>query len=303
MAVITALSWAVLAIGLKVALKEASSGTIVWFRCSVASLFLLAYFVTCERKSLEIFKSIPWLGLFASLAIAANYFGYMKGVELTTASNAQIMIQMAPLAFALVGIFYFQERPTRIQALGFATAACGFGFFYWDQILLAALQADRYLLGNLWLLMGAATWAFFATAQKILLKKWTPMQFNLLFFTVSTLSLTPLVEWSELSHWSFPVWALMIALGLNSLVAYVALGQAIQRIPASHVSLVISLNPLLTIALVYWLTLELQVTWLSPEPIEWRGFLGAGLVVSGVIFTLLGRQGSIKNPVGDPKTS
>ncbi len=287
---LTALSWALLAIGLKFALNFASSGSIVWFRCMVAAALLSLYFVAVKPQQLSVLRSLPWLGVLAALGLAANYFGYMKGVELTTASNAQIMIQMAPLAFALVGFFYFKEQPSLTQTLGFVTAGLGFAFFYWDQLLAATLHVDQYIEGNLWLVMGALTWTFFASAQKVLLKRWTPQQLNLLIFSISTLALAPLVEWNELSQWSPWVYVLMIALGVNSLVAYVALGEAIQRIPASHVSLIIALNPLVTIGLVSWLTLSLKVTWFQAEPIAWRGFVGAGLVVLGVVLTVVGRN-------------
>lgn len=126
----TALCWAVLAIGLKYALQFADSGTIVWFRMIVASLLLVTYYLIKKPDHLKILKQLPMLGVVAGLCLSANYYGYMKGVELTSPSNAQIMIQMAPMSLILIGIFYFRERPSPLQGLGFGLAALGFSLFF-----------------------------------------------------------------------------------------------------------------------------------------------------------------------------
>ena len=278
----TALCWGVLAIGLKYALQFADSGSIVWFRMVVAAVLLGTYYLSFNRGQLKILKSLPGLGLVAGLCLSANYFGYMKGVELTSASNAQIMIQMAPMSLILIGILYFKERPSPLQGLGFLLAGCGFALFFWDQIGLAVTNQDRFLTGNLWIVMGAATWALFATFQKILTRVWTPQQINLLIYLLSSLVLAPLADFPTIAELSLGGWALMIFLGVNTLFAYGALGEALKRAPASHVSVIISTNPLLTITIMTILHYQ-QVQWIETDIINWRGYVGAGLVVTGVI--------------------
>ena len=95
----------------------------------------------------------------------------------------------------------------------------------------------------------------------------------------------PLTEWSELP--TVGLWDAFILglLALNTVVAYGALSEALTRIPAAQVSVIISLNPLLTLALMTYLT-QMNVQWIDGEPIHWRGFLGALLVVLGVILTV-----------------
>ena len=66
--------------------------------------------------------------------IALNYFGYMKGIEYTTASNSQVMIQMAPTLLIIAGILVFKEIPTWKQWLGMFIAAVGFYLFNGDQL-------------------------------------------------------------------------------------------------------------------------------------------------------------------------
>ncbi len=285
MATITALSWAVLAIGLKLALKTFSSGTIVWFRMSIAVAILLAFAVVWRRKWFKIFMPPPWLAVLCGVLITCNYYGFMKAVELTTASNAQIMIQLAPLGFAAASIFLFREIPTRIQLVGMLTALTGFAFFFWDQILVSVDQIESFRSGNFWVLFAAVTWTGFALLQKALLKKYAPQQFNFLLYFVATVLLFPMADLSEWHDVSWLNIALVIFLGVNTVVAYGALSEALIRIPASHVSMIISLNPLLTIFIMTILT-QMEVEWIKGEPIHWRGYLGALLVVTGVILTV-----------------
>ncbi|MGE0526440.1 MAG: DMT family transporter [Bdellovibrionales bacterium] len=285
MATTTALSWAVLAIALKYALQTFSSGTIVWLRMALAFVLLLSYFLFRGRPALKVLKRPPLGWVLAALLLAANYYGFMKGIELTTASNAQIMIQLAPLSFAFLSIFIFKEVPTLVQVGGMLLALSGFGFFYWDQILVSWEHIESFQEGNLWLGIGSATWAVFALIQKFTLKDHKAVDFNLLVYGVSAFALLPIADLGELSRLSWSSGALILFLGLNTVVAYGAFSEALSRIPASHVSMIIAMNPLLTLAIMTYLT-QIQVEWIQGEPIHWRGFLGALFVVGGVILTL-----------------
>jgi len=284
-AVTTGLCWAVLAIALRQATHFATSGTIVWFRMLTAFLFLLVVFQVRSPANLKILLHLPRRTIGAGLCLAANYFGYMKGVELTSAGNAQIMIQLGPLLLVVIGIVYFKEIPSRRQATGILAAVFGFGLFFWDQILQSITEADRYIEGNLWILMGALTWAAYAGLQKGSSAKYSPQQYNLLIYGLCAICLWPLARIADVHSWTPGVWILMIALGLNTVVAYGALAEALTRIPASHVSLIVSCNPLLTLFLVSTVG-SLELSWIQYEPIGWRGWVGAAAVILGVIMTV-----------------
>ncbi|MCB0349808.1 MAG: DMT family transporter [Bdellovibrionales bacterium] len=282
-ATLTGFCWALLAIGLKYALQFASTGTIVWIRMMVAFTLLFLIYFFRERQTLKkIFFKPPWQILLAGLFLAFNYFGYMKGLELTTASNAQIMIQMGPLSLLFVGVIYFRETIRPIQWIGIGIASIGFILFYLDQMLIVFQNTDLYLTGNIWIFFAAITWTGFASLQKYqLVRGWTPQMVNLLIYGICCLALFPSANLGELTPLSPWQWSVLFILGVNTLIAYGALGEALQRIPASYVSLIIAVNPLLTIFAV-GLIAHLGLTFINPEPIMWRGYLGAIMVVSGV---------------------
>lgn len=284
-ATITALSWAVLAIGLKYALTFTDSETIVWMRMAVAAVVLGAILAIRQPDSLKNLWPLPPLGVVAGLMLAANYLGFMKGVELTSASNAQIMIQMGPLSLILIGLLYFKEVPSPKQKLGFVLASAGFSLFYWDQWTSSQSAGISLEEGTLWIVMAAVTWALFATFQKILVRKHAPQQINLLIYSLSALALLPTANPSSLIALSPWALFLLVALGINTIVAYGCLAEAFQRAPASQVSVIISANPLLTLALIAGLQF---IGWdfISGEQVGSVGYVGAVLVVSGVIFTV-----------------
>jgi drug/metabolite transporter (DMT)-like permease len=286
-AAFTGLCWAVLAIGLKYALHFSSSGTIAWVRMIVAFFILFFYYALKNPRALKrALLHPPKKLLLAGVFLACNYYGYMRGIDLTNASNAQIMIQTGPLTLILVGVFYFKEHLKSYQWLGVLSAICGFIFFNWDQVLIAFEHSDKYIAGNIWLLFAGVTWATFAAIQKFVLindvdKNWPPQLINLLIYAVCSVVLVPMANFQEFSPLTTWQWFVLFLLGANTLLAYGAFGEAMRLIPASHVSLIITLNPLFTILFVTLLT-HYGFDFIAPEPIEWRGILGAFLVVFGV---------------------
>lgn len=292
----TALGWALLAIGLKAALLHASSGTIACFRLISAALVLTVYYFLTDKDKLSVLKSPPPLGILAGLCLGANYFGYMKGIELVGAGYAQIMIQMAPFCLALVGFIVFKESPKFFQVLGILLTIGGFFIFYFSQsalrvndLMSTKTESSSLLVANLWIIAAAFTWTLFAALQKWVIKGVAPQQLNLLVYWTAGIALLPLVNFSEIGAWSLGVWILMTVCGLNTILAYGFLSEALLRAPASKVSVVISSNPLLTLFLLAQLA-PLELYWLKPEQLDAQSYLGAAFVVCGVIATFLKKK-------------
>ncbi len=290
MALLTAFLWAILAIKLKLTLKYIDSYSIVWFRLTFAFVFLLIVKMIKAPKEISILKAPPWTGIVASLGLGINYLFYMKGVEYTSASNAQVLIQLAPIWLILVGIFVFKERPRKIQVMGFCLAFIGFGLFYKDQLNSTILSEQAtFQEGNIWLVAGAAGWTLFAALQKPLLKTYDPQQLNLLLYGVASLILIPFTHWAAFLSLPPMAWLLLISLGLNTVLAYGALPIAFNNIPTSQVSVIIAANPLVTIFIMALLS-SLEVSWIAPEHIAGLGYFAAAIVVVGVVLALRSRK-------------
>jgi drug/metabolite transporter (DMT)-like permease len=97
--------------------------------------------------------------------------------------------------------------------------------------------------------------------------------------------LVPLVEWNEFFTGGAVGCFLLIALGLNTLLAYGALAETVECIPLSLISILITLNPLITLSGM-WILTTFGVGPLSAENISWHGYLGGVIAVSGVVIVV-----------------
>lgn len=285
-AFLTAFLWAILVIKLKLALEYIDELSIVWFRLSFAFLFLFIFKIFRAPQDLSILRAPPLLGICSSLGLGLNYYLYMKGVDLTSPSNAQVLIQLAPLGLILYGVFVFKETPKLIQIFGFFFALVGFALFYFDQSQVTSASGQGDLrLGNFWIILAAICWVVFAVLQKPLLKKYEAQQLNLLLYGVAALMMLPFVHWSSFLSLPLRGWLLLIACGLNTVLAYGALPIAFQNLPTSQVSVIIAANPLLTILIMSFLSV-FRVEWIQPEQITSLGYFAAGVVVAGVVLVV-----------------
>ncbi len=136
--------------------------------------------------------------------------------------------------------------------------------------------------GNLMLLGAAIAWATYAVLQKLLvLRGRAPQDLNLLLYALPALVLVPWVDFELLFAMSPGLWLLMLFLALNTLLAYGALGEALARLPAYQVSLIITLNPLITLATMAGLRAA-RVSWVPADQVSWIGYGAALLVVLGI---------------------
>jgi len=286
---VTALMWGFLAIALKVALKEVDPVTLAWFRFLLAFVLLLIFLGIRSPQSIKILTNPPLLAIIAAIGLAVNYVGYIKGVELTSPSNAQILIQIAPVLLAISGLVFFKEKMTRIQAFGFIMAITGFIVFYKDQLSNLLTSEKIYNTGILVVVGASFTWVVYAVLQKILVRKYNPQSLNLIIYGVPAIILIPFIELQHLFSLSVGMWLLLIYLGVNTFLAYGFLAEAFKLLEANKVGIIVTLNPMITIVTMLTLT-YLEVSWIEPERISSLGIFGALLVISGAILAVRSKK-------------
>jgi len=283
-AAITALVWGFLPIKLKVALSFADSFTIVWFRFAIAFLFLFSYYMLKNRENIKILLKPPILAIIAAFALAFNYYGYIHGIALTTPGSAQIIIVSGPMSLALAGFLFFGEKINRYQILGFLVLLSGFVLFYFDK-LSGFTNTSNFNIGSLWVLSAGLSWGLYATLQKKLARNYNPQQLNLIFYGLSALLYLPMVNFSQVATFNSNQWGLMLLLGLNTLIAYGCIGEALKRIPANQVGVIVTLNPLLALLIIGIIT-NLGFTFIDSENLGMLGISGAILFIIGAILVI-----------------
>lgn len=292
MALVTAGCWATLPLVLKMSLVVLDPMTLTWFRFLFAAIFMLLWLGA--KKQLGAYRQLDnkrWLLMFiATVLLIGNYVGYLLGVQYTSPSNAQLLIQMAPLLMAIGGVFVFKEHYALGQWLGLGVIVIGLLLFFRDQISNQFIPTNAYMLGALSLFLASVSWAGYALLQKQLLMT-LPSQHILGFiYAVAALLLFPFASPGKLLQLDAMHWALVLFCCINTLVAYGAFAEALEHWQASRVSAILAMTPLLCLLAVSAVH-ELWPQYIAPEHVTALGIIGAVLVVIGsALSSLLGQN-------------
>ena len=300
-AMLTAFLWGFLPIFLKVALKDLDPISIVWFRFTFAFSVLFGFYLVTDKKQLNIIKRPPLLLIIAALGLGMNYLGFLQGLHYTSPSNAQIIIQTAPILLAVVGVVFFKERLNIKQMVGFGIAGIGLFLFYHHQLQQFLHDTNAFNKGFLWIEFGAITWVLYAALQKKLVQKHPAQVLNMVLYGIPAMLYTPMADFSVFSNLSFTTWLIVIFLGINTLVAYGSIALAFKYTEAYKVSIIVTLNPIITLLTMAVLT-ELQVSWIKAENLTIESLIGAILVIGGAITAVFFSRGQKKKVIAKNST-
>ncbi len=284
-ACITAFFWGFLAIALKVASGIMDPLTIVWFRFLTAFTVLLVIFSITKPHYLKILRNPPLYIIIASLGLGINYVAFLYGLKLTSPSTAQIIIQVGPIMLGMVGLVFFREKISKRQAMGFLIAGAGLVTFYYQSIGVMVEHEELFNMGILWILVAAMAWVTYATLQKILVRKYPAQQLNLFLFGLPILVFLPFIKPEQFLTLTPGNWLLLIYLGLNTLIAYGSLAIAFKYLEANKVSVIITMNPILTFILMAILG-YMEVSWIEPDVLTMPRVVAAMLVIAGAVMAV-----------------
>ena len=185
----------------------------------------------------------------------------------------------------MISIIY-NEKLSKRQVAGFLIAGIGLFFFYHEQLTNLIGNKEIFNLGMGWILIGASSWVVYATLQKKLVVNHSPQKLNLIIYGIPAIAYLPLVDFQVFGNLSIGFWLLMIFLGLNTLIAYGALAEALKYTEANKISIIITCNPIVTI--IAMAALEyLAITWVEPENFNVTALLSGLLVITGAIMVIM----------------
>jgi drug/metabolite transporter (DMT)-like permease len=288
LAIVTVILWGLLPLALGVVLQSVDVYTVNSFRF-LSSFALMSGYLASRRQlpTVQQVRSISrGLLILATLGLAGNYFLFVQGLIATSPSHAEVLIQLAHLFFGLGGLIIFKETYSRQQLFGLFLLIAGLvGFFY--QQLVTVLTTGQYWVGSGLLVLAALVWAVYALAQKQLLQQLTSGQVMWLLYGLCGVGFAGWANPAQLWHLAGWQWGLLIFCGLNTFVAYGAFAESLQHWPASRVSAVLALAPIVTIV-----AMAIAAPWLPlhPEKITAGGLVGALAVVIGSISIALGNR-------------
>ena len=141
---------------------------------------------------------------------------------------------------------------------------------------------DReYYFADFLIIMAAIVWVGYMISQKFLSQKYGAQSLNFLVYAIATLVLVSTVKGNEFITAGLDAWLALIFCGINTLLAYGALAEAVKYLPLSLISVIISLNPLITLLGMKILP-AMGFANLQPDLVGMLGYCGGAVAVSGV---------------------
>ncbi|MBN1132296.1 MAG: DMT family transporter [Bacteroidales bacterium] len=295
---LTAFLWGFLAIALKVAVHELPPVTVVWFRFATAFIILSLWTFFFRREDFRVFKKPPWMLIAAGIFLGMNYLGFISGIEHVSPSAAQVFIQVGPVGFAVSGIIIFKEKINWKHIVGFIMVVSGILLFYTEKISELAYSENNFTAGMIMIIGGGMSWAVFASLQKNLVQNYPTNQLNLFIYGLCALLFLPFAFPGHFSSLYTGDWILLLFLGLNTVLAYGSLALAIKFTQATRVSVIITLNPIITFITMAILS-RASVGWIEKETFSVLSIAGALTVLSGVITVIVaGNQNKMNKKRG-----
>ena len=256
--------------------------TVAFFRAALSFLILLTVLALRRWAWLRVARrDLPFFALFGLVGIAVFYILYVYAVHLAGMAMAVVLMYTAPAWVTLIAWRFFGEgldKP-KLIALVLAFGGCVLVARIYDPAQVR-LNAGGILFG----LGAGVTYGLYTIFNKQALRSynpWTTMVYALGFGMAFLLPLQSPSTLATALRQPTLLWLALLALG-PTLGAALLYAMGLERLPASVVSIVATLEPAIAAVLA---VVVLGETLTVPQA------LGALSIVSGVIFLSVGQSG------------
>ena len=290
LAMLTAVMWGIVPIAMKYALVVVDPLTLAWSRLAISAVGITIWLAYKKQfPNLAMFKKRRRfvLLMIAGFGLLGNFALFASAVQYLSATTAQVVGQMGIVVFMISSAFVFKERLRPTQIIGILVLLIGLVLFFNKNIADLFSNMSTYGIG-VWLgLLASVSWACYALAQKVLLRKLRAEQLLWLIYLICTVGLLPFTSPTKLANADATQLFAIVFCGLNTIIAYGALVMAMERWQAEQVSAITTLTPLF--ALIF--SDLFALIWPEKFAMQYLnilGYIGALSVVAGAMFATIG---------------
>lgn len=251
--------------------------TVAFWRAALAWALFGGHALLSGRITVA-WKDLPVFLLFGVFGVTVFYGSYQLAVKGGGAALAAVLLYTAPAWVTVLSRILFKElfTPAKLISvlltmLGVCGVAIGSG---------EGAEMKLNVVGLLCGLTAGFTYALYYIFGKHYLKRYTTPTIFLYALPVGALGLLPFVEFS-----TYPIqgWMALLVLTLFSTYgAYSVYYIGLQRVEASRAAVVATLEPVMAGVLAFF--------WWG-ERFSWTGYVGAALVLAGVVLLVLEESG------------
>lgn len=292
LALTTAILWGTVPIAVREIVPNMTPVTLVWYRFLLS--FGLLFIILLSKRQLPqkkqfMNKRVLLLLFIATLGLAGNFTLFSAALLYISPTVTQVVAQLSSVGLLLAGLIVFKEQLKPSQAVGVIILILGLGLFFNTSIIEILTELTTYSKGVLLAVCAATIWVVYGLTQKVLLKDLKSPQILLILYFGCIVLLLPFTNLIEIMNLSLFQLLLLGYCGINTIVGYGALAEAMNRWQVSQVSAMITLTPLFTLIFSDILALLWPETFLFPE-LNLLGYIGALVVVAGAMFTAVGHR-------------
>ena len=226
-------------------------------------------------------KDFPRLALSALFGIAINQIMFFEGLNLTTPINASIIMVSTPILVLVLAHFLIGERISLQKVIGIALGASGASYLILLQGNISFSSST--FVGNLFVLINAASYATFLVIVKPLMKKYSALTIMKWVFLLGTIYVLPfsfnLALEANYSAIPFNIWlSIAYVIIFTTVLAYFLNNYSLKTVSPTVNSAYIYLQPFLAsvVALIA-----------AKDELTWTKIIAAVLIFLGVYFASL----------------
>jgi len=251
---------------------EAPGPVTAFYRLFLSTLLLIPVFLWRNRKNTAIRSKAIWFPLLAGMFTASDLALWTSSLEYTTAANATLLGNTAPLWVALGTWLIFKQKLSNSFWRGLSITLAGALLIMGTDFILH----PRFGVGDLMAtLTGLFYGGYFLFTEKSRRHFDTLAHIWLVGFGASiAMYFINLVFQNPLTGYDHTTWIVFIATALVSqIIGYMALAYALGHLPAAIVSPTMVLQPVVTALL--------AIPLLDEIPTVWQG-IGGGIALLGI---------------------
>ncbi|MDP1714403.1 MAG: DMT family transporter [Anaerolineales bacterium] len=240
-------------------------GTVTGFyRLLISTMFLTPLFIRQQKRLEPIDRRYLLFPLLAGIFTAFDFAFWNSSLKYTTAANATLLGNTAPLWVALFALFIFREKLRGIFWFGLVIALAGAALVMGSDFLTHPTLG----IGDL---MASTAAIFYASYQLITQrgrKHIDPLRYIWMVGVSATIGMLimNLVLGNQLVNYPAQTWVIFFATAIVSqMIGYLAISYALGHLPASIVSPTLIGQPILTAILAIPMLGEI------PNTIQWIG--------------------------------
>ena len=286
--VIAHLIWGANFVVAKIALQEIPPMTLAFLRYFLATLLLIPFLLTFEKKQLKVkLDHLPKLILVGIFMITINIALFYEGLKRTSAIDASVLSMSIPIISVIGGWFFLRERIFWINLIGIFLGFVGSLVLLGIPLIFIGKFSGVTLFGNILIILSSLSFVVGAVLAKSVLKKYHSVIVTTISFLVGAITflIPALLEYVQNPSWVnnlsvLGVLSLIYITLLSSIVAFFLLNYGIEKIGVIKSNLFHYMEP------------AVAATFAVPflgERISYSFIVGTVLIVLGVYWGTLGR--------------